>query len=74
VRALQRGASLDGERRQSFASKVKGMPDEAVEMIMKAQPDQRKGSELETLSLIGRLENADIRGLRLKDRQTRRRQ
>jgi hypothetical protein len=35
------------------------MPDEAVEMITKAQPYQREGSELETLSLISRLENAD---------------
>jgi hypothetical protein len=47
------------ERRRSFTSKVKGMPAEAVEMIMKAQPYQREGSELETLSLISRLENAD---------------
>jgi hypothetical protein len=47
------------ERRQSFVSKVKDMPAEAVEMIMKAQPYQREGSELETLSLISRLENAD---------------
>ena len=47
------------ERRLSFTSKIKGMPAEAVEMIMKAQPYQREGSELETLSLISRLENAD---------------
>jgi hypothetical protein len=47
------------KRRQSFTSKVKGMPAEAIEMITKAQPYQRDGSELETLSLISRLENAD---------------
>jgi hypothetical protein len=47
------------ERRQSFTSKVKDMPAEAVEMIMTAQPYQRENSELETLSLISRLENAD---------------
>jgi hypothetical protein len=47
------------ERRQSFTAKVKGMPNEAVELITKAQPYQREGSELETLSLISRLENAD---------------
>jgi hypothetical protein len=49
----------DDERRRSFTAKVKGMPDEAIEMITKAQPYQREGSELETLSLISRLENAD---------------
>jgi hypothetical protein len=47
------------ERRQSFTSKIKGIPADAVEMIMKAQPYQREGSELETLSPISRLENAD---------------
>lgn len=47
------------ERRQSFFSKVKEMPAEAVEMIIHAQPYQRENSELETLSLISRLENAD---------------
>lgn len=47
------------ERRQSFTSKVKDMPAEAVEMIIKAQPYQRENSKLETLSLISRLENAD---------------
>jgi hypothetical protein len=47
------------ERRQSFTSKVKDMPAEAVGMIIKAQPYQREKSELETLSLISRLENAD---------------
>jgi hypothetical protein len=35
------------------------MPDEAVTMIMEAQPYQRKDSGRETLSLISRLENAD---------------
>lgn len=47
------------ERRRSFTAKVKGMPDEAVEMTTKAQPYQREGSEPETLSLISRLESAD---------------
>jgi hypothetical protein len=47
------------ERRRSFDSKIKGMPEEAVETIRAAQPYQRKNSELETLSLISRLENAD---------------
>jgi hypothetical protein len=47
------------ERRRSFTSKIKGMPDAAVEMIKLAQPYNRKGSELETLGLISRLENAD---------------
>jgi hypothetical protein len=47
------------ERRQSFTSKVKDMPAEAVEMIIKAQPYQRENSQMETLSLISRLENAD---------------
>jgi len=47
------------ERRRSFTSKIKGMPGEAVEMIRKAQPYQRKNSQLETLGLISRLENAD---------------
>ncbi len=47
------------ERRQSFSSKIRGMPAEALEMIIMAQPYQREGSELETLSLINRLENSD---------------
>lgn len=47
------------ERRRSFTFRIKGMPDEAVEMIKTAQPYQRKDSELETLGLISRLENAD---------------
>lgn len=47
------------ERRRSYLSKVKGMPTEAAEMIRTAQPYQRDSSELETLSLISRLENAD---------------
>lgn len=47
------------ERRNSFNAKVKGMPPEAVEKITYAQPYQRENSELETLSLISRLENAD---------------
>jgi hypothetical protein len=47
------------ERRQSFTSKVKDMPPEAVKMIIKAQPYQCENSGMETLSLISRLENAD---------------
>jgi hypothetical protein len=47
------------ERRRSFTSKIKGMPDEAVALVRNAQPYQRKNSELETLGLISRLENAD---------------
>lgn len=46
-------------RRDSFMSKVQGMPAEAIELIKTAQPYQRQNSELETLSLISRLENAD---------------
>jgi hypothetical protein len=54
------GAFVYGEeRRRSFTSKIKGMPDEAVAMIKEAQPYRRKASDLETLSLISRLENAD---------------
>ncbi len=47
------------ERRRGFTSRIKGMPDEAVKMITFAQPYQRKNSELETLGLVSRLENAD---------------
>jgi hypothetical protein len=49
----------DEERRRSFTSKIKGMPEEAVAMIKAAQPYRREDSVLETLSLISRLENAD---------------
>ena len=48
----------DGERQNSFTAKIKGMPPDAVEKITKSQPYQRENSELETLSLISRLENA----------------
>jgi hypothetical protein len=49
----------DEDRRHSFTSKLKGMPDEVVAMIKAAQPYRREDSVLETLSLISRLENAD---------------
>jgi hypothetical protein len=51
--------AYDEERRRSFTSMVKGMPEEAVTMIKVAQPYNRKDSALETLGLISRLENAD---------------
>ena len=49
----------DEERRRSFTSKIKGMPADAVAMIMHGQPYTRQYSELETLALLNRLENAD---------------
>jgi len=49
------------ERRESFRTKVRGMPDEVVAMIKVAQPYQRTPDELkiDALALISRLENAD---------------
>jgi len=49
----------DEERRRSFTSKIKGIPADAVAMIMHSQPYTREYSELETLALLNRLENAD---------------
>ncbi|HEX2822936.1 MAG TPA: hypothetical protein VHO07_22655 [Streptosporangiaceae bacterium] len=54
------GAFVHAEgRRQSFTSKIKGMPDEAVKMIKEAQPYMREHPELETLGLLSSLQNAD---------------
>lgn len=47
------------ERRRSFTSKIKGIQADAVAMIMHAQPYTRQYSEIETLALLNRLENAD---------------
>ena len=47
------------ERRRSFMSKIEGIPADAIALIMHGQPYNREGSELETLTLLNRLENAD---------------
>jgi hypothetical protein len=53
------GNLLNEERHRSFLSKIEGIPQDAAAMIMYSQPYNREHSEIETLALLNRLENAD---------------